>query len=513
MKSLFRTVALITIFSVITRIIGFLFRIYLSREVGAEALGMYQVAFSIFMVLLTIIASGLPLIISRMTSAFVVSKDRKKQGALVSTALLFAILMSVVLCIIVLIFKNLFAKLFTDERCLQILIIMLPSLIFSSVYCVLRGAMWGKDNYFALCVSELYEQVVRIFICILILNSSLTAIEKAFNVAWSLNFACFLSMIFVVLLFFFYNGTLSKPSKQIFKPLIKQSTPITGIRVASSFIQPLVAIILPAKLMSIGYTSTQALSLYGIAIGMTLPLLFVPTTIIGSLSTALIPDMSKALAQNDHIHIENRIRNSIIFSLFISALFVPAYLAMGELAGVFLYDNVMSGTLLQSSSFVLLPLGLTNITSSLLNSLGLEVKSFKNFICGTIFMFISIWFLPQFIGINAFIWGMGGSYLVTAVLNLLMLKRKIGIKLKLGKTITTLILIIIPSASLTAFIVGLCNHFIGLFLTLAIGGVVSVLSFVLLCGVFNLIDIKAFMIKSKEQFNNFRKNKVKAKRV
>ena len=513
MKSLFKTVALITMFSVITRIIGFLFRIYLSREVGAEALGMYQVAFSIFMVLLTIIASGLPLIMSRMTSSFTISKEKEKQSSLVSTALIFSVLLSVFLCVIVLVFRNLFAKLFTDERCLQILIIMLPSLIFSSVYCVLRGAMWGKDNYFALCISELYEQVVRIFICVIVLTSSLTVIEKAFNVAWSLNWACLLSMIFVILLYFFYNGSLSKPSKKIFKPLIKQSAPITGIRVASSFIQPLVALILPAKLMSIGYTSTQALSLYGVAVGMTLPLLFVPTTIIGSLSTALIPDMSKALTQNDQAHIENRIRSSIVFSLFISALFIPAYLGMGELAGIFLYDNVMSGTLLQSSSFVLLPLGLTNITSSLLNSLGFEVKSFKNFICGTIVMFVCIWFLPKFVGINAFVWGMGGSYLVTSLLNISMLKKKTGVKLKIGKTVLMLILVILPSASLTAFVVGICNNFLPLFFTLAFGGCVSVVSFVLLCEVFNLIDVKAFLIKSKDYLGKIGKKKVKMKKA
>ncbi len=75
MKSLFKTVALITFFSVITRVVGFLFRIYLSRTVGAEALGMYQVAFSIFMVLLTIISSGLPLVISRMNSSFIINSD------------------------------------------------------------------------------------------------------------------------------------------------------------------------------------------------------------------------------------------------------------------------------------------------------------------------------------------------------------------------------------------------------------------------------------------------------
>lgn len=263
--------------------------------------------------------------------------------------------------------------------------------------------------------------------------------------------------------------------------------------------------------MSIGYTSSQALSLYGIAVGMTMPLLFVPNTIIGSLSTALIPDMSKAMAQNDQTHIENRVRSSIIFSLFISALFIPAYLGMGELAGVFLYDNITSGTLLQASSFVLLPLGLTNITSSLLNSLGMEIKSFKNFICGTVVMFVAIWFLPSLIGINAFIWGMGASYLVTAILNLVMLKKKTGIKFKLSKTIFLLILAILPSGALTGFVVGLANHFLPLFFTLVLGGVVSVLSFVLLCGVFGLIDIKAVFVRAKDYAGNLKLKKKRKK--
>ena len=240
-----------------------------------------------------------------------------------------------------------------------------------------------------------------------------------------------------------------------------------------------------------------------------MPLLFVPTTIIGSLSTALIPDMSKAVAQNDKEHIENRIRSSVLFSLIISALFIPAYLAMGELAGIFLYDNVMSGTLLQAASFVLLPLGLTNITSSLLNSLGYEVKSFKNFVLGTIVMFLAIWFLSPVLGINAFIWGLGGSYLVTGLLNLIMLKKKTAVKLKLTKTIITLILIILPSAALCGFVVGICNYFLPLFFTLCFGGGVSVVSFVLLAVVFGIIDIKSFVVKAKDYTRSIKLKKAK----
>lgn len=501
MKSLFKTVALITFFSILTRIAGFFFRIYLSRVIGAEALGMYQVASSIFMVLLTVVSSGIPLIISRMGAAFRAKKEFKKEAALTATALVFALVISVILCLVVFLFRSLFSKLFTDERCMQILIILLPSLVFSAVYSVFRGALWGQGNYFALCISELFEQVVRIFVCVLMVGSTMSVLENALSVGWSMSIACIASMIFVILLFFIYGGKLKKPSGKIFKPLFKQSTPITSIRIAGSFIQPLVALIIPARMMAIGYTSSQALSLYGVAVGMTLPLLFVPTTIIGSLSTALIPDVSTAVAQGNQKHVENRVRTSIVFALFVSALFVPVYMGVGEIAGLFLYNNALSGSLLANAAWIMVPMGITNITSALLNSLGMEVKSFINYFIGSIFLFIALWLLPPLVGINSLVWGMGISFLVTAVLNTIMLKKKTKLTLGLLKPITLLTILIVPCAALTAFVTSLASIVFPQFITLCIGGATGVTTFTLLCGVFNLIDIKSFMITTSKRLN------------
>ena len=75
-KSIFHSVATITFFAIITRLLGFFLRIYLSRAVGAEALGKYQIALSVLSVLLTVIASGIPLTISKMTSAALSDKQK-----------------------------------------------------------------------------------------------------------------------------------------------------------------------------------------------------------------------------------------------------------------------------------------------------------------------------------------------------------------------------------------------------------------------------------------------------
>ena len=65
-ENIYRTVAYVTAFSVAEKFFGFLYRIILSRTLGSEGMGMYQVALSVFAVLATVAASGLPLTVSRL---------------------------------------------------------------------------------------------------------------------------------------------------------------------------------------------------------------------------------------------------------------------------------------------------------------------------------------------------------------------------------------------------------------------------------------------------------------
>lgn len=510
MKSLFKTVALITFFSILTRVAGFLFRIFLSRTIGAEGLGIYQSAFSVFGVLLTVVSSGLPFVISRMTASYSIQKDKSSKGKMVTSALILAIIISSLLCLVVFLFRNIFSNIFTEKRCIEILIVLLPSLIFSAIYSVFRGALWGENNYFALCISELFEQVVRIFVCVLLLGNILSVIDGAISVAWSLTIACAVSAFFVMLLYFFYGGSLGKPNKS-YKKIIKQSTPITGVRIGGSLIQPLVALIIPMRLMAIGYTSSQAMALYGIAVGMTFPLLFIPGLILGSLSTALVPDISSAMQKGDSVHIEKRIKTSLNFTLLISFLFVPLFLGVGEIIGVFLYDNALSGVLLQSAAWVLVPLGLTNMSSSLLNSMGMEVKSCINYFFGAIVLFLSIWFLPIFVGINAFPIGMGLSMTVTAILNIVMIKRKTKVKVDVLKPILKLALVSLPVSAIVAFISQLLSYVLPNFFVLLISCLIGVACFVLLAIVFGMLNINYLWTITKDRLK-FRKKWVKLKK-
>ena len=58
--------ATVTILSCIERGLGFLYRVFLSRNVGSEGLGLYQIALSVIGVIMTVSASGIPITVSRM---------------------------------------------------------------------------------------------------------------------------------------------------------------------------------------------------------------------------------------------------------------------------------------------------------------------------------------------------------------------------------------------------------------------------------------------------------------
>ena len=186
----------------------------------------------------------------------------------------------------------------------------------------------------------------------------------------------------------------------------------------------------------------------------------------------------------------------------------------GENIGTFFFGNTTSGALLASTAWIVLPMALTNITSSMLNALGMEVKSFVNYLVGSVFLFLSIWFLPSVIGIRALIVGMGTCVSITSILNIWMIKRKTKIKLNILKPFVLMALFTIPSAAITFFTTNLLTDVIPLFFNLAISCGLGAVMFLIQCSIFNLINVKAMFVEAKKikiKKLNFKKFKKKAK--
>ncbi len=499
MKSIFKAVAVVTIFSVLTRLLGFFFRVYLSRKLGPECLGLYQMATSILGIFMTLISSGLPLTTAKFVSKYEANNELVKRNKIVTSSLIIALIISVISSLVIWGLKSVWNVILTDNRAVEIMIILIPSIIFSAVYAVFRGALWGQSDYFSCGLTELFEQIVRFGLTIILLNNITDYFVATKYSAIAFNITCLASALLTVIIYF-------KRAKLSFKKgeylnVLKSASPITGIRLANSFVQPITTLIIPTMLIFSGYTQTEAVTSFGVVMGMTFPLLYVPMSVVGSISMVLIPTISSMMTKNNFSSIEKNISNSLNVSVFLSMLFVPLYLSVGNLIGIVLYDNIMSGVMLQISAICVVPITMCNLTGSILNALNLEAKSFVNYLIGSSVLFAILIVFTPIIGINSIVLSFFVSMSLITLLNLRKIKKAVpNLQFNLILTTFKYSLIIAPSSILGHFISNICLHLFGNFFSAVVGGSIAILSVIILCKLLNLFDFKTLfeMLKKRK---------------
>ncbi len=492
MKSIFKAVAVVTIFTMITRLLGFFFRIFLTRKLGAEGLGLFQMASSILSIFMTLIASGLPLTTAKMVSKYETNNELKKRNRVVGSSLILALIVACISSIIILLLKSVWNIVLTDSRAVELIIIMIPSILFSAIYAIFRGALWGQNDYFSCGLTELLEQIIRFVLTFIMLSFVTDYFVATKYSAIAFNITCLASAIITVIIYF-RRGKISFARGE-YKNVFKSATPVTGVRLANSLVQPLTTLIIPTMLILNGYSSSEAVSSFGVIMGMTFPMLFVPMAVIGSISMVLIPSISSMMAKNQHDQIENNISSSIEVSIYLSMLFVPLYLSVGDMIGCILFDNLSSGVMLQISAICVLPITLCNLTGSILNALNMEVKSFVNYIVGSIVLFATLIIGTPLLGINSVTVSFFLSMTTISLLNLRMIKKTIpSLKINLIKTTFKYMLIALPSSLLGNFIGNILVKVFNIFFACVIGGGASMLATIILCHVFNLYSLNDVM--------------------
>ncbi len=500
MSKLLKAMFCVTFFSIATRAMGFILKIYLSRKMSTELLGSYQVAMSIFAVLMTFVSSGIPVVLSRNVSYYYGKNDKKAIGSIVSSGLILTGIICVIASFIVIFFPNLLNLIFTSNASSEMLLILLPALIFSSIYEVLRGALWGEKKFFAISFTEFIEQVTRIIIIVLLFETTFLNMSLTNKTALSLSLACIISSIIVVAIYIKRGGNLANP-KYEFKNLLKSSSPVTAVRTVSSAVSSIIAVIIPIRLMDYGLTSAEALSEFGIIMGMTFPLLMVPSTLIGSLAVTMIPSISEQSNDIDNGELKNtnilksKINLAIKTTVVFSSILLPLFAALGVPICKFIFNNSKAGIYLSAGALVMIPMGLSQITSSILNAIGLELKSLKNYAISASLLIISILLLPRFIGTYALLVGYALMSITSASLNILMLAKRKLIKFTFVKTILVMLIVSIICGLIGFSIYSVLARF-SIFALFA-SSILTMLSVLLLIYIFNIADFKIVIFRRR----------------
>ena len=142
-NSIAKNASLVTGMSVLERAIGFLYRIVLAHMIGAEGLGIYQIAFSLYAVLHTLGTGGIPVSVSRLISKSKAQRAWRQERSALTAGLCVSLAITLPFTLVFCLFGGRL-HLFADARVLPVFQILLLSLSYSAVYDVIRGSFWAN---------------------------------------------------------------------------------------------------------------------------------------------------------------------------------------------------------------------------------------------------------------------------------------------------------------------------------------------------------------------------------
>ena len=301
-----------------TKILGMGIRIITTRIIGIEGIGLYMLVMPTYGLFVTIATLSLPIAISKL-----VSEDTRNNRNVVLGIIPIAIFFNMFI-IGILIFSARFISdtLLQNELLYYPILAISVTLPFITLSNIIRGYFFGKEKMIPHVTSNLFEQVVRLGLVILITPYFLKfglVIAIVFLILF--NVISELLSIFILIFFLPKRVKIKKqdiiPCFDTVRDIFSISIPTTAGRIVSSiggFLEP---IIITFVLLSIGYNNNYITMEYGIITGFVFPMVMLPQFLSGAISSALLPTISKLSTNGEFSLVKRKLKQAIFFSLLI----------------------------------------------------------------------------------------------------------------------------------------------------------------------------------------------------
>ncbi len=422
-----KSTLILMIGGVITKILGMVCKVILSRYLKTDGIGIYMMILPSFILFVNLASFGFPVSISKL-----VSQGDKNNKKLIFTSTIFVMLINILLMIFILIFsKTLALKLLHSEKCLISLMSIAFVIPFTSISSLLRSYFFGREKMLPHIISNIVEDLVRILL-LLILIYKFNYLEIKYQVALVIlsNIICEIISIIVLFLFLPKNFVITKkdiyPSRLYLKESLSISVPTTLTRLVSSVCYFLEPIILTNTLILVGYSNQYIVYEYGIINGYSLPIILLPSFFTLALSQALLPNISKEYNNGNVKSVKRKVKLSIFFSLIIGISFTIILELFPEQILLLLYKTNKGAKYIRILAPVCLFQYIQSPLSAVLDATGM---SKENFISNTVGVLIRLIFLPLFsllkIGLFGYILSTSLNIVVVTYLNYKQVKRKL----------------------------------------------------------------------------------------
>lgn len=346
------SVALLTVTGILSQAVGFAYRVGLTRLAGAEIMGLYQLILPVYSILLSLTSVGLTTGVSNLSAWYQALGDRRAIWQVRGQAIRLFFLLAALPCALLLLFSDAVSVyLLGDARTRLGLMLLVPCLLLTGVENLQKHYFYGTGRVFPAAMTELAEMVLRATLVLSLVKGLSPATAEGVVGAIVLGMALceIASAVTQTVLFRHALGPKSRltgpgTTSQVLRgKLGRIAAPLGAAALLGNLISSANAVLIPRLLVSGGMDQNQAVAVYGVTFGMTLPMLLLPTAFLSALGLVLTPKLSQCSALNDRGEIRRQVSRSVGLANLILIPALALLAVSGPAIGAALYADARVG--------------------------------------------------------------------------------------------------------------------------------------------------------------------------
>ncbi|MEE1031229.1 MAG: polysaccharide biosynthesis protein [Ruminococcus sp.] len=451
-NALVKNASFLMMATLISRVIGLLYKSPLSTVVGNVGMGYYGYANNVYVILLLISSYSIPMAVSKVVSERLALKQFKNAQRVFHGALIYAVVVGGAAALIAYFFGNYLLPVNQQEAMLA-LQMLAPTIFLSAILGVLRGFFQAHSTMLPTSISQILEQIAHAIVSIgaaWVLISSFGTDEQS-KAIWGAaggtlgtGTGVVVALIFMLIVYavnrksFMKNIASDKTTEvesmgSVLKIIFLMVTPIifnTFVYNASSYLDSKIfSDILALRNIDPETVSAQ----WGEYSNYYISLINIPLALSSATSSAMMPEISSRYAMKEFENANNKINEGITLTMF---LCIPAAVGLSVLAFpimklLFPSSSELSGILLMVGSISVIFSALSTITNGVLQAIGQAKIPLRNSAISLVLNVITVaavsYLFPQ-IGVFSVLIASLVFAVCMCVLNAISLKKYLGHK-------------------------------------------------------------------------------------
>lgn len=396
-KQFIKNAVILTVVSLFMRTVSFSFNVYIANKIGSSGMGLFALIMSVYGFGVTVSSSGINLASTKVVSEEIAKGKNKKEAT--KKCILYALCFGFFAFVIIYFGADFFArKIIGDIRIKVPLMILSVSLPCVSVTFAMAGYFNATAKIYKSSLVQITEQIIKILCAVAFLgmtdqkNAENSCIALVMSGTISEIVSCFIMTI--IYLFDIRNEKTPK-SNDLTKRVMRYGLPVAVSAYLRSLLSTTEHALIPKSLEKFCGAKDTALSSYGVVHGMVMPMIFLPSGIVSSVSMLLVPEITKLNKLKKMSQIDKVIEKCLSLTLVFSVGAAGILYFYADQIGMLFYKNHEASYYLKIIAPLAAVMYADGVVDAVLKGLNQEVHAMRyDIVLSAVSLFLIVTLIP-----------------------------------------------------------------------------------------------------------------------